>query len=70
MSRMLEARAELSLRPSFDLPRTDDNTNTNDMGESTSSSLAKRLMEIFQFRKSGGCNRRYVTVGNRALCFR
>jgi sterol 3beta-glucosyltransferase len=53
MSRMLEARAELSMRPSFDLPRTlDGSTPADDAGEEPSSSLAKRLREIFQFEKA------------------
>ncbi|RDW73756.1 sterol 3-beta-glucosyltransferase [Coleophoma crateriformis] len=50
MSQMLEARAELSLRPSFELPRTStDGTGTSDIEETGSSSLAKRLKEIFKF---------------------
>jgi hypothetical protein len=50
---MLEARAELSMRPSFDLPRTlDGSMSVDDTGEETSSSLAKRLREIFQFEKA------------------
>ncbi|KAL3426134.1 udp-glucose:sterol glycosyltransferase [Phlyctema vagabunda] len=50
MSQMLEAKAELSLRPSSDIPRTSsDDTGTNALGEPDSSSLAKRLKEIFQF---------------------
>jgi len=50
MSRMLEARAEMSMRPSFDLPRnTDGASDTEDEGGKGSSSLAKRLMEIFGF---------------------
>lgn len=53
MSRMLEAKAELSMRPSFDMKRPSvDRTGTDDMGESTSSSLAKRLKEIFEFEKA------------------
>ena len=53
MSRMLEAKAELSMRPSFDTPRTSrDNLGTDDNGEQTPSSLAKRLMEIFNFEKA------------------
>ena len=53
MSRMLEAKAELSMRPSFDMKRlSEDQTQTDDMGESTSSSLAKRLKEIFEFEKA------------------
>jgi sterol 3beta-glucosyltransferase len=53
MSRMLEAKAELSMRPSFDMKRLPgDLTQTNDNGGSTSSSLAKRLKEIFEFEKA------------------
>jgi sterol 3beta-glucosyltransferase len=53
MSRMLEARAELSMRPSFDLQRTLDGApSMDDSGEGASSSLAKRLQEIFQFEKA------------------
>ena len=53
MSRMLEAKAELSMRPSFDMKRlSEDLTQTYDNGESTSSSLAKRLKEIFEFEKA------------------
>lgn len=51
MSRMLEARAELSMRPSFDLPRTSEPAEMDENGNQTSSSLAKQLMEIFQFDK-------------------
>jgi sterol 3beta-glucosyltransferase len=51
MSRMLEARAELSMRPSFDLPRTSEPAEMDENGQQTSSSLAKQLMEIFQFEK-------------------
>ncbi|KUJ14792.1 sterol 3-beta-glucosyltransferase [Mollisia scopiformis] len=49
MSRMLEARAELSMRPSFDLSRTTEPAEMDENGHQTSSSLAKQLMEIFQF---------------------
>jgi sterol 3beta-glucosyltransferase len=53
MSRMLEARAELSLRPSFDMPRTrESGKEVGENGEPVSSSLAQRLMEIFQFEKA------------------
>jgi sterol 3beta-glucosyltransferase len=53
MSRMLEARAELSMRPSFDLQRTlDSPTSMDDSDEGVSSNLAKRLQEIFQFEKA------------------
>ena len=50
MSRMLEARAEVSSRPSFDVERrsTEMESLSND-GNSTP--LAKRLMEIFQFEE-------------------
>jgi sterol 3beta-glucosyltransferase len=47
MSRMLEAKAEMAMRPSFDLPRDTDNGHV----DSVSSSLATRLMEIFRFEK-------------------
>jgi sterol 3beta-glucosyltransferase len=47
MSRMLNAKAELAMRPSFDMPRSD--TEGGDNGKVGSSSLAKRLMEIFNF---------------------
>ena len=53
MSRMLEAQAELSMRPSFDMKRlSEERTETDDNVESSSSSLAKRLMEIFEFEKA------------------
>ena len=53
MSRMLEAKAELSMRPSFDTPRqSDDNTGTNEIGDAGTSSLARRLKEIFEFEKA------------------
>lgn len=48
MSRMLQARAEVASRPSFDLERrSSDLAATDDSDES--SALAKRLMEIFEF---------------------
>ncbi|KAG9232353.1 sterol 3-beta-glucosyltransferase [Amylocarpus encephaloides] len=50
MSRMLSARAELSLRPSFDLPRSD--MEGDDAGAAGSSILARRLKEIFHFEKA------------------
>lgn len=50
MSRMLEARAELSMRPSFDLPRSG-GTAMDESGEQASSNLAQQLMDIFQFDK-------------------
>lgn len=50
MSRMLEAKAELSLRPSFDMQRrSSDYARIDDTGENTPGSLAKRLKEIFSF---------------------
>ena len=50
MSRMLEAKAELSMRPSFDVPRNSRDT-LGLMGgiAEQPSSLANRLMEIFNF---------------------
>jgi len=51
MSRMLEAKAEASLRPSFDLLREGSGL-SDDPKTKHSSSLAKRLMEIFEFEKA------------------
>jgi sterol 3beta-glucosyltransferase len=51
MGQMLEAQAELSSRPSFDSRRSSDIQQRLDAGETEASSLAKRLMEIFQFEK-------------------
>jgi len=69
MSRMLEAQAELSMRPSFDLQRTlDGATAMDNSGEGASGSLAKRLQEIFQFEKAEdvieGRNHPFVTKGH------
>ncbi|ESZ94085.1 hypothetical protein SBOR_5505 [Sclerotinia borealis F-4128] len=51
MSRMLDARAELSLRPSFDMPRkSKDLTKLDEDGKPSPDSLAERLMEIFKFQ--------------------
>jgi sterol 3beta-glucosyltransferase len=53
MERMLEAKAEMSLRPSFDMPRPGgDNAGKNPLGNDSSQDLAKRLMEIFQFESA------------------
>lgn len=50
MGRMLEARAELSTRPSFDLPRSSkDPKYMAEIQEQPSSHLAHELMKIFQF---------------------
>jgi len=52
MSQMLEAQAELSSRPSSELPRRSETLDKLDtVGESGSSNLAIRLMEIFEFDK-------------------
>lgn len=54
MSRMLEARADPSLRPSFDTERLpmDDETSASETGADTKPSpLAIRLAEIFEFPK-------------------
>ncbi len=48
MSRMLEARAEMSSRPSFDTERTSSDMRAADDG-SDATLLARRLMEIFEF---------------------
>lgn len=50
MSRMLEAEAKMSSRPSFELPRRPAKT-LNTVEETGSSNLAIRLMEIFEFEK-------------------
>ncbi|KAI9641319.1 Sterol 3-beta-glucosyltransferase [Ciborinia camelliae] len=49
MSRMLDARAELSSRPSFDMPRKSKDPEVDDNGEPSQDSLPERLMEIFKF---------------------
>lgn len=51
MSRMLEAKAEMSLRPSFDLPRPKlKHVREGAVAEEpASSTLAKQLMDIFDF---------------------
>lgn len=49
MSRMLEARAELSLRPSFEMPRKSKDPAEVDDERTSPDSLAERLMEIFKF---------------------
>lgn len=48
MKRMLEARAELSTRASFDMPRPTEES-IHGLEDGASESLAKRLMEIFGF---------------------
>lgn len=45
MSRMLDAKAELAMRPSFDMVR-------GELGDNSSSDLSKKLMEIFEFDKA------------------
>lgn len=50
MSQMLEAQAELSSRPSFDVPRrSEEPGKLETLEEGGSSSLAIRLKEIFEF---------------------
>lgn len=52
MSQMLEAQAELSSRPSFDVPRRPEEPGRLETSEEgVPSSLAIRLMEIFEFDK-------------------
>lgn len=52
MSQMLEARAELSQRPSFDSTRrSTEIADKEDPSSNTSASLAHKLMEIFNFEK-------------------
>jgi len=50
MSRMLEARAEMAARPSFDLDRlSGEQSRTTKTDETGPTELAKRLKEIFEF---------------------
>ncbi|GKT82202.1 LOW QUALITY PROTEIN: UDP-glucose:sterol glycosyltransferase [Colletotrichum tofieldiae] len=50
MSRMLEAKAEMSARPSFDVDRRSaDQLTCSDSAESNSTALARRLQDIFEF---------------------
>jgi len=49
MSRMLEAKAEMAARPSFDLDRLVDKNQDGGLGDVGPSMLSKRLMEIFMF---------------------
>lgn len=51
MSRILEARAEVTARPSFDLERrpTDREQKTSDQNESKRNDLSKQLQDIFEF---------------------
>ncbi|KAK1986067.1 glycosyltransferase family 28 domain-containing protein [Colletotrichum cereale] len=50
MSRMLEAKAEMSARPSFDIDRLSaDQLTYSDSAESNSTALARRLQDIFEF---------------------
>lgn len=53
MSRILEARAEVESRPSFDLERqaTGQDHNTADLTGTSPTGLAKRLQEIFGFEE-------------------
>lgn len=50
MSRMLQAKAEMTSRPSFDMERRSADLRRSDDADSDDASpLAKRLMEIFEF---------------------
>ncbi|CAJ2508487.1 Uu.00g135130.m01.CDS01 [Anthostomella pinea] len=48
MSRMLEAKAEMSSRPSFDLERLSGDHGTSEGGDAGPSALARKLKEIFE----------------------
>lgn len=64
LSRMLEARAEMSSRPSFDIERkSSDLPPSDDSSEATL--LAKRLMEIFEFDEPEQVVEGIVSVGMR-----
>ncbi|KAI1338154.1 glycosyltransferase family 1 protein [Xylariaceae sp. FL0016] len=49
MSRMLEARAEASSRPSFDLERLSGDHRRSEGGDAEHSTLSRRLKQIFEF---------------------
>lgn len=50
MSRMLEAKAEMSMRPSFDVDRrSPDQLAYSDSVDSSNAALARRLQDIFEF---------------------
>lgn len=49
MSRMLEARAEMTARPSFDLERLSGDYRRGGDGDDGGSALARQLKEIFEF---------------------
>lgn len=51
MSRILEARAEVTARPSFDLERrpTDREQKTSDRDKATTTDLSRQLQDIFEF---------------------
>ncbi|KAH9890812.1 glycosyltransferase family 1 protein [Xylariomycetidae sp. FL2044] len=49
MSRMLEARAEMSSRPSFDLQRLSEDNRRGATDDAGPSALARKLKEIFEF---------------------
>lgn len=50
MSRMLEAKAEMSMRPSFDVERrSSDQLTYSDSADSSGTALARRLQDIFEF---------------------
>lgn len=52
MSRMLEARAEMAARPSFDLDRlSSEQGRVAETGEAGPTELAKRLKDIFEFEQ-------------------
>jgi sterol 3beta-glucosyltransferase len=52
MSRMLEARAQMAARPSFDLDRlSGEQARDAESGETGPSELAKRLKDIFEFEE-------------------
>lgn len=51
MSRMLEARAEMSSRPSFDLDRLSGEKGREEDTDDGPGLLAKKLMEIFEFEQ-------------------
>ncbi|KAG0647138.1 Autophagy-related 26 [Hyphodiscus hymeniophilus] len=66
MLRMLEAREELSMRPSFDMKRPSLDRRDTDGENVPPSSLAKRLKEIFEFEKAEDG---YMYITTKHICF-
>jgi sterol 3beta-glucosyltransferase len=68
MSRMLEAKADLSSRPSFDLDRLSSDVSRSSDGDEASA-LSKKLKEIFEFDEYEQVIEGLLTNGMSILCF-